>query len=302
MFEIWIPISIFAAFCQNIRSALQKHLKETLSTAGATFVRFFYAVPFALCYLLILHYGVEYDMPQIHLRFLFFVTLGGFAQIAATALLVYLFSFRNFVVGTAYSKTETIQAAGFGIFILSDPLSLGAFIAIVISLAGVMFLAIAHQDFGVKQLILSLGQKTALIGIASGTCFGIAAVSYRAASLSLGGDNFIMQAAFTLFTVLLLQTATMMVYLYMREPGQMKAVLQSWKVSSFVGFTGMLASAGWFTAMTIQNAAHVRAVGQIELIFTFISSYLFFKEKINKVEVAGIFLIVSGILLLLLWK
>ena len=36
--ELWIPITIFAAFMQNIRFMLQKHLKtKRLSTGGATF-------------------------------------------------------------------------------------------------------------------------------------------------------------------------------------------------------------------------------------------------------------------------
>ena len=33
--ELWIPITIAAAFLQNLRSALQKHIKGRLSTAGA---------------------------------------------------------------------------------------------------------------------------------------------------------------------------------------------------------------------------------------------------------------------------
>ena len=31
-----------------------------------------------------------------------------------------------------------------------------------------------------------------------------------------------------------------------------------------IGACGMLASVGWFTAMTLQNASYVRAVGQVE--------------------------------------
>ena len=37
--ELWIPITIFAAFMQNLRSALQKHIKGRLSTGGATYVQ-----------------------------------------------------------------------------------------------------------------------------------------------------------------------------------------------------------------------------------------------------------------------
>ena len=52
--------------------------------------------------------------------------------------------------------------------------------------------------------------------------------------------------------------------------------------------------------MTLQNAAIVRAVGQVELIFTFLTSVLIFREKINRYEVFGTLLIVGGILVLLL--
>ena len=47
MIELWIPITVVAAFMQNLRSALQKHLKAKLSTGGATYVRFLFALPFA---------------------------------------------------------------------------------------------------------------------------------------------------------------------------------------------------------------------------------------------------------------
>jgi drug/metabolite transporter (DMT)-like permease len=62
----------------------------------------------------------------------------------------------------------------------------------------------------------------------------------------------------------------------------------------------MIASAGWFTAMTIQNAAYVRALGQIELVFTFTAAVFFFRERPNRTEVIGILLVIGGILLLLL--
>ncbi len=58
MFSYWIPITIFAAFMQNLRSVLQKHIKGRLSTGGASYVRFLYALP--LSYVLlwaVLSYG-----------------------------------------------------------------------------------------------------------------------------------------------------------------------------------------------------------------------------------------------------
>ena len=68
------------------------------------------------------------------------------------------------------------------------------------------------------------------------------------------------------------------------------------------GVAGVLASICWFTAFTLQNAAYVRALGQIELIFTFIASVLIFKEKTSPLEYTGIFLIAIAIIILLILK
>ena len=70
-------------------------------------------------------------------------------------------------------------------------------------------------------------------------------------------------------------------------------------MSLLVGIAGALASVGWFTAMTIENAAYVRALGQIELVFTFATSYFLFKEKTGWLEFLGIVLVVAGLFLLL---
>jgi multidrug transporter EmrE-like cation transporter len=40
-------------------------------------------------------------------------------------------------------------------------------------------------------------------------------------------------------------------------------------------------------------------VGQVELVFTFAISYFFFRERATPVEIAGILLVVAGILVLL---
>ncbi len=66
---LWIPITIAAAFFQNLRSALQKHLKGQLSHVGATTTRFFYAWPLAILYLVgILEYS-EASLPGLNTEF-----------------------------------------------------------------------------------------------------------------------------------------------------------------------------------------------------------------------------------------
>ena len=298
--ELWVPITLAAAFMQNLRSALQKHLKGTLSTLGATFCRFVYAAPLALVYVALLGEGYGLAWPEPNPRFVLFAMLGGVTQITATALLVYLFSLRNFAVGTTYSKTETVQTAVFGLVILGEPVSSLAAFAIVISLVGVMSISVAKSHLTLRNLLLGWTGRAAFIGILSGTFFGLSAVSYRAAALSLGGEGFLMQAAFTLACVVVFQTVIMAVWIRVREPGELTRVFRGWRVASLVGVTGMIGSVGWFTAMTLENAAYVRAVGQVELVFTFIASYFFFRERSTVLEIAGILLIVAGIVILLL--
>lgn len=298
--ELWIPITIVAAFLQNVRSAMQKHLKGVMGTTGATFVRFGFGAPLALLFVAVLHFGAGYALPSPNRTFLFWVLVGGLTQIAATFLLVYLFSFRNFAVGTAYSRTEPAQAAIFGLIFLSEKASAGALLAIAISVIGVMLISVARTAVSATSLITSVLSRTALIGIASGTLFGIAAVAYRAASLALGGPNFVMQAAVTLAFVIVFQAAIMFLWMVWKDRSEIGRIAKAWKPGLVVGIAGATASFGWFMAMTLQQAAIVKALAQIEMIFTFASSVFIFKERINRLEVAGCILIVAGILVLLL--
>jgi drug/metabolite transporter (DMT)-like permease len=299
--ETWALITVAAAFLQNVRSTLQKHLRAVMGTTGATFVRFGFGLPFAFLYLALLAVMGGYGLPVPPAIFWSWVVVGGLAQIIATALLIHLFSHRNFAVGTAYSRTEPAQAAVFGLIFLGDRVSAPALAAIAVSLIGVMVISVARAPFSPAALVTSLFTRTAGIGLTSGTAFGIAAVAYRAASLSLAGPNFIVQAAVTLLATIAFQTIIMLAWIALRQPGELRRIRAAWKISALVGFVGATASFGWFMAMTLQSAAIVKALAQIEMIFAFASSALFFREHVNRLEIAGCALIVAGILLLMLW-
>jgi drug/metabolite transporter (DMT)-like permease len=187
-----------------------------------------------------------------------------------------------------------------GLLILGDPLSIGAIVAIAVSLVGVLALSVAETKITLRNLITSLGSKATLIGLACGAMLGASVVLFRGGALSLGDGNFLMRAAMTLAVSVVIQTVLMGLYLAWREPGQLKAVLVHWRPSLSVGITGVLASIFWFSAFTLQNAAYVRALGQIELVFTMLASVVFFREKVKGLEVAGILFIIAGILILVL--
>lgn len=302
MFELWIPVTIAAAFFQNLRSALQKHLKGRLSTSGASYVRFFYALPLALAYVWGLNSWGGMALPAPNLTFFTYCLLGGVSQILFTVFLLWTFAFRNFAVGTTFSKLEVVMVAVLGAAILGDRLDTIAIIAISISACGLIALSLGQAKLSVRALLAGLGEKSTLLGLVSAAFLGASSVFYRGGSLSLGHDSVVMSAAFTLAVSLAIQTLIMGIWIAWREPGEFRRVLINWRTAGAVGLVGMLGSVCWFTAFTIQDAAHVRALGQIELVFTFIASTLFFHEKVDRREVIGIILVVGGIVLLILGR
>lgn len=140
------------------------------------------------------------------------------------------------------------------------------------------------------------------LGLGAGLLFAFSAVFYRGATLALITDDTLLRAALTLACVTTSQAIGMALWLHWREAGQIAKVLRNWRTAGLVGVTSMAGSLCWFTAFSLQNAAYVKAVGQIELVFSFLASTLFFHETVTRREIAGIVLLCVAILALFLWK
>jgi drug/metabolite transporter (DMT)-like permease len=292
--ELWVLLSVGAAFLQNLRSALQKSLTGKVDVIGATYARFLFAAPLAavLAAALIAAQGAA---PGLTAAFVGWAILGGAGQITAQVLLLQLFKLRNFAVGNAFARTESVQAAILGAVLLGDWLSPAATAGILISATGVVLLSTAS---GWRGGLLS---RATAIGLGCGAVFAVSAVSYRAASLALEGEaGFLLRAAFTLAFVTLAQTVAMSLWMRLRRPGAITGVLRLWRPAAATGAVGMLASLGWFTAFTLTSAAEVKAVGQVELLFSFLTSRFAFGERPSLREIAGISLVAGGIVLLVL--
>ena len=297
---LWIPVTIAAAFFQNLRSSLQRHLKGKLSDMGATYVRFAFAWPFAVIWLALLVLGFNLDLPQPNLAFVAWVIAGSVTQIVFTFLLIWLFSYSNFAVGTTLSKTEVLQVVLLEAILLREAVTPLAAGAIVVSSIGVLTLSAGKDRLTFGNLFRGLGQKSTLIGLASGFFLGASSVLFRGAALSLHHDSLLTSAAFTLVLATLLQTVLVTIWLMIFEKGQISSVVANWRVAATVGFAGWIASICWFTAFTLTNAAYVRALGQVELVFTFLVSVLFFREKVTRAEIGGAVLLASGIVILII--
>jgi len=291
---LWIALSVWAAFAQTLRNTAQRSLTASLGTLGATLVRFLYGLPFALAWLAAVHYWRAEPLPAASWTFLGWVTLGAVAQIAATAFLLLAMEARSFALGVAYSKTEILQIAVFGLVFLGDPVSPATALAVACGTFGVLLLSPADKERPFAALLSGMGTRPALLGLASGAGFAFAAVGFRGAALSLDG-SFLMSAATALAVAQFIQTVLLGGWLLWRSPGVVAGTLRLWRPSLFAGFMGAAASAGWFSAFALQPAAHVRTVGLIELVFSYAVSLKLFREKLSRLELAGMAFLALGI-------
>lgn len=298
--DAWIPITIAAALTQTVRFMLQKQLKTAgLSTGGATFARFVYSAPLVAALILVYASLSTQPIPGMPGRFWGFALSGGLAQILATMCVVALFSFRNFAVGITLKKTEVVMTVIAGALILGEGIVFAGGVAIGVGLIGVLLLS--DPPGGSGPFWRRIVNPAAGLGLLSGVFFAISAVGYRGASLSLESGDTALRAGVTLAVVTASQTLAMALWLAWRERGQIAAVLRAWRVAGAVGLASMVGSFCWFSAFTLQNAAYVNALGQVELIFSLAASALFFRERVTARELAGMGLLGVSVLVLVLF-
>lgn len=294
---LWVLVTIAAAAVQTVRFSLQKGVKGLgLSTGGSTFSRFLFAAPLAALGSAILIWRSGHPIPALDTRFWAFAVAGGLGQIIATFCTVALFSERSFAVGIAFTKTETVQVALVSGLILGDHISAWGFAAILLGFVGVVLLSRPPKPpEGPRGNPFN---RATLLGLLAGGFFGASAIGYRGATLEIPSDDVLLRAAFALACVTTFQTLVMIPWLMWREPGQVTRVLRAWRATSLVGITGVLGSLGWFTAFTLENAAFVRSVGQIDLVLSFLISVFYFREKVRPLELLGIALLTLGIVMI----
>ena len=295
--SLWIPVTLAAATFQTVRFMLQKSLSSVkLSATGATFARFAYSMPLVLLGLVVAMRLSGLPLPALPPLFWLYAAIGGLSQILATIFVVALFKQRNFAVGITFKKTEVIQTAIVGFVVLGDRVSTGAFGAILLGLLAVLLLSKTPGGSGAWWRHLT--NRASQLGLGSGVLFAFSAVSYRGASLQLGDGEAWFRALVTLAVVVSIQFLSMALWLVWRDRAELRAVWDTRRTGVFVGLTSLGGSFCWFWAFSLQNAAYVKALGQVELIFSLMASVLVFRETVTRREIAGMVLLGLSILIL----
>jgi drug/metabolite transporter (DMT)-like permease len=289
---LWAVFTVIAAFAQTLRNATQRALTGSLGTVGATHVRFLFGFPFVLVFITGLLIATGTPLPRPGAEFWPWVIGGAFAQIAATALMLAAMGERSFVVTIAYIKTEPVQVAIFGLIFLGDAVTWPMMTAILVATAGVVIMS-------TKPGGMVGGIKPTLLGLASGGMFALSAIGFRGAILQLDLPNYVMAATFTLAIGLAMQTVSLSLYLLLRDPSVLRAIVHAWRPSLFAGFLGALASQFWFLAFALATAASVRTLALVEVLFAQLIARIAFGQRTSAREALGMVLVIAGVALLI---
>ncbi|MBV1787997.1 DMT family transporter [Marinobacterium sp. D7] len=283
---LWIPFTIFAAFMQSWRNAFQNRLSKEVNTAGVTLARFLWASPLAALYLALLYGFKPVAVPSFDSVFILTILAASVSQIFATALMVMLFRLRNYAVGVGLAKSEAVIAAMLGALFFSAPLTLLAWIGVLIGALAVWLMSNTH-------VVHELSLKTVLTGLGSGLCFALTTLWVREAALMLE-LSFPHSAAWVLLWVISTQTLVLLAWLLIRDRQTLVALWQRPKAVMLTSLFSCLGSIGWFTAMSLETVAMVKTLGQVEVLFTLAISARWFREKLGTRDLWGLAFIVVG--------
>jgi drug/metabolite transporter (DMT)-like permease len=289
-------MTLIAAAAQTARNATQKSLTASIGTLGATQVRFLFGLPFAVLFLGIVCLATGQFPPALTVQVLAFTLAGALFQILATALMLTAMKAKSFSVTTAYIKTEPILTALVGLALLGDALTPGKALAIVIATLGVLVMSVRPDTM--KTLLSEL--RPALLGVAAGGGFGLSAVAFRGAIISLPDGGFVLRATTILALGLAIQTAVLVIYLLLADRKALTGSFRVWKASLGAGFLGAFASQFWFLGFALTSAANVRTLALVEVFFAQIASRRLFAQNTEPREYIGMALVVVGVALLLM--
>lgn len=289
---MWIPITLAAATFQILRTSRQHGLRAVLSTNAAGFVRYAYGAPLAVLLSAVVFGVLGRDLPDVPDRFWPTIVAAGVAQIVATVALLASFKVRDFAVGTVYSKSEVLIVATLGALGIGTALRPTGWLGAVLVTLGVTWLA---SKGSLPALLRRAGDPAALLGLVAGAGFALAAIGIRAASRQLTGAPSFDRAVLTLTVLLVLQTAINVAWFLATDPAEITRTIGAWRSALWVGVLSLLGSIGWAWAFTLESAAKVRTLGQVELIIAFVVARVSLGERHTRTDVLASGLVLAGV-------
>ena len=142
-----------------------------------------------------------------------------------------------------------------------------------------------------------LTERSTLLGLGVALTFAISYLTLREATLALAPAGVIHRGAWAGLLQALLQVVLLGAWLLWREPKGLARIRHHLGLATFIGTISGIGTITWFTASAMQNSSYVAAVGQVQVVFTLLISWLYFRERILALELMGIAVIIAGVLL-----
>jgi len=177
--------------------------------------------------------------------------------------------------------------------LLGEALAPLGWLAAMICMAGVAWLAAPDR---ITDILRLAGDPAALMGIAAGLGFALAAAGIRAASHSLGDGPTWNRALLTLTVMLGIQTLVNGAQLAIVDRSALSEVFVQWRAAVPVGLLSFAGSACWAVAVTLTTATRVRTLGQVELVLAFAISAFWLRERHTRSEYAASALVLLGVI------
>jgi drug/metabolite transporter (DMT)-like permease len=290
---LWVAFTLTASAAQTARNVMQRELTGALGALGASQVRFLFGLPFAILFFIGLRLATGVAAPAIGSAAAGFIVMGALAQIGGTALMLAAMRERSFVVVVAFTKTEGAQVALYALLFLGETPTVTLIGAIVLATVGVFLMA------GSGAETARAGWRPIAMGLVSATFFAFAAIGFRGAVTRMETPSIAMAATTVLVVGLAVQTAVLLVWLALFDRAGLKAILALWRASIVAGLMGALASQLWFVALALTDAARVRTLALVEVLFAQVASLKLFRERPSRREWLGMALIVAAAALLI---
>ncbi len=303
MEHLWIAAAVLAALAQSIRHASLKELNQHLSIAATTYARMLFGLPFLGLYLWGVQSWIGTPLPEPNARFWAYIAFTALTQVVMTGLMVRLFQLGNFAVGVMLTRADVVLTALIGTAFFAEFITPLGWLAILLTFAGVLTASAGRMPrtawkLGETRLTNVLFGPTTRIGLAGALVAAMSYLALRQAILALDPKfHPVMRSAYAATIMTLISFIGGGLYIALTERSAFAKIWQWRHIAMVVGLASALGSIGWFTASALANAAYVAAVAQVQVLFVVLLSRYWFRETIRPLEIAGIALIVAGVLM-----
>ncbi len=296
---MWIILSLIATFSQVTRNLFSKKMVSGYPAQVIALSRFIYALPVVLLFYIILslQYGKVIITSPV---FFIWVVLMAISQILATYFRVSLFKYKSFAVSLTIVQIDTIIVAIIGVLFLKEILSVTAWIGVITATTGLILASLSKNRVTFTNIKNTLFTKPSAIALLTGLFLATAGICAKQTFIYIDGFNRTLESLFSLTFILITEVMILMPIAVANNRSAVKDLFKKPLKPIVIGVCSGIGSFCWLTAYSITHIAYVRTVGQLEFILATLLSLYYFKEKIFRLEIAGMLMVFLGTLFIIL--